>query len=207
MGQVSSPALRSVWDFLAVAEPPHAADAIFVFGSRDLRVPTRAARLFCDGHASRVLVSGSFGLLTRDVFPKPEAEVFADCLVDRGVPRSAIVVEPRATNTLENVRFGMTALQAGGVAPRTLLLVAKEFVMRRCVATFGQAFPDVRVTPCPPLGGVASAVDRTPRAFSARLVAELDRLDRYGSRGDIRPQAIPATVRAAARDLRGSDLA
>jgi len=36
---------------------------------------------------------------------KTEAEVYADEAVALGVPRERIVLEPRAMNTAENVRF------------------------------------------------------------------------------------------------------
>lgn len=129
-----------MWDYLALAETPRAADAIFVFGSRNLAVPARAAALYHEGHAPQVLVTGSYGCMTREVFPKPEALVFRDSLVEGGVSSSAILTEPVATNTLENVRLGVETLQRAGRMPSRVLLVAKGFVMRRCVATFAQQF-------------------------------------------------------------------
>ena len=191
-------AVQLLWEYLAVSHPPVRADALFVFGSQDLGVPARAAELYHQGHAPRVLVTGSFGRMTRAVFHEPEALVFRDCLVDAGVPAAAIVTEPSATNTLENVTLGMAALERSGAGPRSALLVAKAFVMRRCLATFARHHPDVRVSACPPTTHLRQAVDRSPDAFATRLVAELDRLDRYADRGDIAPQEIPASVRATA---------
>ena len=128
--------IQPVWDYLALAETPLSADVIFVFGSRDRAVPARAAALYHEGHASQVLVTGSYGRMTREVFPKPEALVFKDHLIEAGVPRSAVLAEPFATNTLENVRLGIEMLRRADRMPRSALLVAKGFVMRRCVATF-----------------------------------------------------------------------
>lgn len=194
-----------LWDFLAVAEPPVRSDVIFVFGSQAFAVPARAADLYRAGHAPVVLVSGHFGTMTRAVFDRPEALVFRDRLVAEGVPAGAIVVETRAANTLENVRFGLDALRRDGIAVRSALLVAKPFVMRRCAATFARQAPGVRVRCCPPAADLEAAIDRPPAAFAARLVAELERLDRYAAAGDIEPQAVPAPVRAAARRI-GSEL-
>ncbi len=196
-----------LWRFLAVAQPPVDADVIFVFGSQAFAVPARAAELYAAGHAPLVLVTGHYGRMTRDHFPEPEALVFRDRLVRDGVPREAIVTESEATNTLENVRFGVAALRRSGVAIRRALLVAKPFVMRRCAATFDRQAPDVEVRCCPPTTSLDASIDREPGLFAARLVAELDRLDRYGASGDITPQAIPPEVRAAAADLNRSRLA
>ena len=191
-----------LWTFLAVASPPAAADVIFVFGSQAFAVPARAAELYRAGHAPLVLVSGRHGRMTRGRFPATEAEVFRDRLVRDGVPPAAIVVEPEAGNTLENVRFGLAALRRHGVAVRRALLVAKPFVMRRCAATFARQAPGIDVRCCPPTTSLAAAIDRAPDRFAARLVGELERLDRYATAGDIAPQAIPAAARAAAGRLR-----
>lgn len=190
--------LQPLWDYLAVSVEPRAADVVFVFGSADLAVPDRAARLYRAGYAARVLVSGSFGRRTRNVFDKPEACVFRDRLVAGGVPEAAIVTEPDAASTLENVRFGMAALAAQGLHPRSALLVAKGFALRRCAATFARQHPEVQVHPCCPEASLEAAFDRSLPAFAARLVAELDRLQRYAAQGDIQPQAVPREVAAAA---------
>lgn len=190
-----------VWDYLAVAEPPARADVIFVFGSQALAVPARAAGLYRAGHAPVVLVSGRYGRMTREVFDQPEALVFRDRLLRDGVPPAAIVTETEAGNTLENVRYGLAALYQRGVAARSALLVAKPFVMRRCAATFARQAPDVSVRCCPPETDLLRSVDRAPAAFASRLVAEVERLDRYGATGDIAKQTVPSAVRQAVRRL------
>ena len=248
--------LAPIWGFLARTDDPAPSDVIFVFGSRDLGVPRRAAELYAAGLASRVLVSGlaarggspaafdrrcipqgtalshslqgsnTAGILSpralpggrstdlgatldfhhglqgpmfAPVFDKPEALVFKDALTRQGVPGSAITTEVRAGNTLENVRFGMAALAAAGQTPRSALLVAKAFVMRRCLATFARQHAEVDVRGCPPPGSLSDQRDRPLAAFAARLVVELDRIDKYGATGDIELQEIPNTVREAAR--------
>ena len=191
--------LAPVWDFLARTHDPAPSDVIFVFGSRDLGVARRAAELYVAGLASRVLVSGRLGRLTERVFDKPEALVFKDELTRCGVPDSVVTTEVEAGNTLENVRLGMSALAAAGQTPHTALLVAKAFVMRRCLATFARQHPGVAVRGCPPAGSLATQRDRPRVAFAARLVGEVHRLDEYGARGDVEPQVIPESVRDAAR--------
>ena len=191
--------LAPVWDFLARPHDAVPSDVIFVFGSRDLGVARRAAELYAAGLASRVLVSGRLGRMTERVFDKPEALVFKDELARRGVPDSAVMTEVDAGNTLENVRFGMSVLVAAGQTPRSALLVAKAFVMRRCLATFARQHPAVAVRGCPPAGSLATQRDRPRVAFATRLVGEVRRLDAYGARGDIEPQVIPESVREAVR--------
>ena len=190
-----------LWDYLAVADAPAGADVIFVFGSQALSVPARAAELYRAGHAPVVLVSGRYGRMTRGVFAQPEALVFRDRLLRDGVPPEAIVAETEAGNTLQNVRYGLAALGRKRIAVASALLVAKPFVMRRCAATFARHAPDTRVRCCPPRTDLLRSIDREPASFAARLVAELDRLDRYAAAGDIAFQTIPASVRASARRI------
>jgi len=193
--------LEPLWRFLAVCEEPVPSDVIFVFGSRALEVPRRAADLYAAGFSRRILVSGRFGPMTEGVFRKPEALVFKDELMRYGVPARAIRTEVEAGNTLENVRFGMSVLQAAGERPRSALLVAKAFAMRRCVATFARQYPDVTTRSCPPQGPLVHHRDRSREAFATRLMGELRRLDQYGGAGDIQVEQIPSSVREAARQI------
>ena len=194
--------VNQLWNYLVVSEPPVTADVIFVFGSQDLRVADRAAELFLDNHAPTILVTGSYGRMTRGVFEKPEALIFRDRLVRLGIPENAVICEPWAANTLENVRFGLRVLRRRGVNIRSALLVAKGFVTRRCVATFAAEQPEIVVRACPPTTRLEDSIDRTPKEFIARLVAELDRLEYYGTKGDIVRGPIPRNVLLAAMQIR-----
>ena len=194
--------VQPLWDYLVLTDTPGPSDVIFVFGSQDLAVAAQAAALYRGCYASRLLVTGSYGRMTRNLFEKPEALVFQDYLVSKGVPESAILTETVATNTLENVRLGIEILQRNSQMPQTAILVAKGFTMRRCVATFAQQFENVQVRACPPHSGLVEAADRGQAEFAVRLAAELDRLDVYAAAGDIRTQDIPPAVRQLAQRIR-----
>ena len=139
--------------------------------------------------------------MSREVFSKAEALTFKDELVRLGVPACAITTEDIAGNTLENARLGMNALRVVGHQPRSALLVAKSFAMRRCLATFSQHYPDVEVRGCPPVESLVVQRDRPWPVFASRLLAELRRLDDYAAVGDIVSQKIPSRVRDAAKRL------
>ena len=193
--------LDPLWKFLALADPPVHADVIFVFGSQDLQVPRHAASLYRSGYAATVLVTGHYGRMTRDDFEKPEALVFKDVLVRAGVPPRAIVAESTARNTLENVTRGLFLLRQKKIICRSVLLVAKPFVMRRCAATFTRQAPDVRVSCCPYTEDMAASIDRPPSSFARRLVEELDRIDRYATKGDIERQQMSKQLRRATQNV------
>lgn len=193
--------LQPIWTYLSVNEEPRRADLIFVFGGLDLAVPRRAAELFRLHFADRVLVTGALGPLNRDVFEKTEAETFSDEMVRCGVDPSAIFLEKTATNTLENVLRGMKVAAEQGLQAREVILTAKPFLMRRCLATFQRHQPQVKTTCCPPTGSVIQFIDRDRTKFGSRLIAELKRLKDYGEKGDIAVQPVPDSVNEAVRRL------
>ncbi|TLS23111.1 uncharacterized protein PpBr36_06636 [Pyricularia pennisetigena] len=115
------------------------ADAIFCLCSLDTRVAERAAQLLLDGFAGDdgiLIFSGGSGKLTEARFSEPEAEVFAAVARRMGVPAGRILVEPRSSNTGENVRFTRALLRDRGLDPRSFILVQKPYMERRTYATF-----------------------------------------------------------------------
>ena len=196
--------LTPIWEYLAVDEVPTRADAIFVFGGVDLHVPQHAANLYLDGYAPHVLVTGSAGRYTTEMFAKHESEVFSYYMTRLGVPPHQITVERSARNTGENVQLGIAALRSEGILPNSLLLVAKPFSLRRCVATFRLHFPDLVLIPSRPPGPMMLFVDRPREAFVDRLLSELERLRSYPDKGFIVRQEIPPDVAPLETRLRAA---
>jgi len=82
-----------IWDYHQLGHSIGSADLIFVLGSHDPRVAERAADLYMDGVAPRILMSGGFGNFTKGTFEKPEADLFAEVAVSMGVPSEHILIE------------------------------------------------------------------------------------------------------------------
>lgn len=192
--------LTILWDYLVDtdADAARPCDVVFCFGCRDLDVPRRAAQLFANGIAPWVLVSG--GGSSPVGRHATEAGAFASVLCERGVPPDRVVLDHRASNTSENVSFGMAALTGRGVDVSSAALVTWPFSLRRSVATFARHFPGVRT-----YGHPARAHVRPDDAARARAVryalGELQRLHTYSDLGHIEAQLIPRDVRDAASRL------
>jgi uncharacterized SAM-binding protein YcdF (DUF218 family) len=125
---------RIIWDYHQLGHEPVAADAIAVLGTNDLRVADFAAELYARGFGRLLVCSGGMAHgddLLATGWTRPESEVFADTAVEHGVPRDHILLESRALNTAENIRFTRELLSQQGVRPRNLLLVCKPFMQRR----------------------------------------------------------------------------
>ncbi|KAH7324959.1 DUF218 domain-containing protein [Stachybotrys elegans] len=194
-----------IYNYHQVGLPLAPADAIFCLCSLDTRVARRAAQLWLDGLAPHLIFSGDSGKLTEGLFDKPEAEHFAEIAQGMGVPADRILVEPRATNTGENVRFTYALLGERGMAPQSLILVQKPYMERRTYATFKKQWPDAatRFTVTSPRYGFAEYPDAdNPRELvTSIMVGDLVRIREYPARGFQIEQDIPDSVWEAGQRL------
>ncbi len=121
------------------------ASCLIVLGSVDIRSADCGAALMQAGLAPYIVFSGNCGRNTQGVFAATEAELFAERARLAGVPEDKILLEPKATNTGENVKFSMALLAKLGIEPTQVILVHKDFATKRAFATFKQHFPHISV--------------------------------------------------------------
>jgi uncharacterized SAM-binding protein YcdF (DUF218 family)/glycosyltransferase involved in cell wall biosynthesis len=170
---------------LRVSEPPRAADAIVVFaggvgesgeagGGYQERVK-EAVDLYQAGHARRMIFSSGF------VFAFKEAEVMRTLAISSGVPESAIVLEQKAGNTRDMVRFAADILSQNGW--RTVLLVSSPYHMRRAMLTWRRAAPSVTVIPTPVSQSQFYAPDGSRLAQIRGILHEYAAIATYWFRG------------------------
>jgi len=187
---------RTLWDYHHVHHALEKADCIIVLGSHDTRVAERGAEVFLGGWAPLLVFSGHLGALTREMWTRPEAEVFADVAVARGVPRDRILIESRSTNTGENVDFSRELLAEHGLRPRKAIAVQKPYMERRTLATFARRWPEIEVLVTSPqvdFEGYPTGEIRRDDVIHI-MVGDLQRLIVYGRRGWSAPQDVPVEV-------------
>lgn len=196
-------AAQIVWDYHRLGHVLEPADLIFVLGSHDLRVAEHAADLFHRGLAPRVVLSGGFGVRLVSPWTKSEAEMFAEVMQHRGVPATALLLEPRSTNTGENVRFTRELLAARGLAVQSVIAVQKPYMERRTFATIRQQWPEVALrVSSPPLAFEAYCDSNIPiRDIIEFMVGDLQRIMEYPQLGFMIPQEVPERVVAAYETL------
>jgi hypothetical protein len=83
-------------------------------GSHDLGVADTAVDLYSRGLASVLLFTGATSPTTRERMPRGEAVHYRERALELGVPETAVLVEPRARNTGENIRFSRGRVPAEG---------------------------------------------------------------------------------------------
>ncbi len=194
---------RTVWDYHRLNHALQPADGIIVLGSHDTRVAERGAEVFLGGWAPLIVFSGNLGALTRGIWQRPEAEIFADVAVGKGVPRERILIEGRSTNTGENVDLSRVLLEQKGIRLRRVIAVQKPYMERRTWATFRKRWPEVEVlVTSPQLDFDAYPNDEILRDDVIHImVGDLQRILLYAEKGWQIPQDVPAHVREAYEGL------
>lgn len=174
-----------IWDYHHLNHKLEKSDLILALGSNDLRVAEHAADLYLQGWAPRLMFSGNVGALTRGKFAKPEAETFADIAVQKGVPRSAILIEPESTNTGENIAFSQRVLAEHRLDPQSFIVVQKPYMERRAYATFMKNWPGKRVIiSSPPSTWTDYPTAELPRDLVINImVGDLQRIRDYPAKG------------------------
>lgn len=172
------------------------ADCLLVLGSNDIRVAEYAADLFLQGYAPYILFSGGFGVLTTEVFQKPEAEVFADIAITKGVPREKILIENKSTNTGENIEFTKQLLVEKRLDFKSFILVQKPYMERRAYATFKKRWPEKDfIVTSPPLSFEEYPTPELTKEMVINImVGDLQRIKIYPEKGFQIYQEIPLDV-------------
>ena len=196
-----------LWHYHHMNHAPERSDAVLVLCSHDTAVAERGAQLYLEGWAPLLVFSGGLGVITKNFWSEPEAELFAGIARRMGVPDADILVETRSTNTGENVQFTRRLLAERGIEPQSLILVQKPYMERRAYATFRNYWPGPRVVVTSPQVSFGDYLEGySNRALTEDdvvgiMVGDLQRVRLYPEKGFQIPQEIPADVWAAYEEL------
>src|SRR6185369_10966302 len=94
---------KIIWDYMLMHQKLEKADIILCFGSNDVRTADWAAELYKRKFAPIIVCSGGNG--KDSAYSETEAVVFSKRMMELGVPTEALILEPHATNTGENIQF------------------------------------------------------------------------------------------------------
>lgn len=143
-------------DFIFVEDPPVPSDLIFIPGGAFGEIALHAAKLYRQGFAPRILVSGKHSIL-QDSFSGPkspkaylgrsyptECAFLCDILREQGVPREAILREEEASYTYENAIFSRKLTDDLGMKIHSAILSCQAYHARRALLYFQLLYPDTR---------------------------------------------------------------
>lgn len=199
--------LQIIWDYLGMHQAPEKADCIVGFGNFNTNIARRAAELYCQGYAPKVLFTGGLGRNTAGLLPEPEAVRFARVAMACGVPEEDILMETESTNTAENILFTRRLLEERGIPHSHILGVHQPFMERRIFAAMGVYWPEPRFTVTSPQVTIPEYLEDakkqgvTENAAVSVIVGDFQRMDLYAKKGYQIPQEIPEEAWAAFRQL------
>jgi uncharacterized SAM-binding protein YcdF (DUF218 family) len=195
---------RVLWDYHRVVGTLAPADAIVGLGSYDLRVARWCAGLWQHGLAPVLVFTGAHGNWTRGRWSRSEAEVFADEAIAHGAPRAQILLETKATNIGENLRFTKALLTEQGRHVNRIIVVTKPQTLRRVVATAPVFWSEVSLIPSCPDHDFAEqpTADHSLDDLIHEMVGDVQRMIEYPRLGFQAPQETPSEVLAAYEALK-----
>ena len=199
--------LQIIWDYLRLKQHPRKADCIVGFGNFNTDIARRAAQLYLEGIAPKILFTGGLGRNTEGLLPEPEAVRFAKVAMACGVPECDILMEDKSTNTKENIDFTRIMLAEKGIPSGHILGVHQPFMERRIVAAMGVYWPDLNFSVTSPQVTIPEYLARakeqgiSENASISVIVGDFQRMDLYAKKGYQLPQEIPEEAWEAFRIL------
>lgn len=197
--------VETLWSFTQMHQAVRSADIGIGLGSHDLAVADWAATLYHQGRIPMIVFSGANSPTTTAVFPRGEAMHYRERALALGVPAEAVLVEPAATNTSENIAFTHRLLRQAGLldAIRSAVLICRPYHQRRTHAVCRKLWPEVDIvcTSSPvSLDDYLCAIGDVNRVVTM-LVGEVQRAWLYPMKGWAIPIEVPDEVRSAYRRL------
>ncbi|MDX2595917.1 MULTISPECIES: YdcF family protein [Streptomyces] len=187
---------RRLWDYHQMGHTLRPCSVAIGLGSHDLGVAETAVDLYKRGMAPLLVFTGATSPTTRERMPRGEAVHYRERALELGVPDSAVLVEPRARNTGENIRFSRELLEAAGIEVSSALLISKPYEERRAYATARKLWSEVEIVSASSPMTLDDYVDSigNARLVIDMLVGALQRLLIYPAQGFMISQAVPDDV-------------
>ena len=195
--------VETLWNFHRIDDPLEPTDVAIGLGSHDPSVATYTAELYGAGLFPLIVFTGANAPTTIDRFPRGEAVHYREIALAAGVPDSAILIEPEATNTAENFKFSHRVLSERGHDVSSALIISRPYQQRRAYTTAKKLWPDVEFR----CSAVQQSLDdyvtsiADPKRVIDMLVGDTQRLTLYAQAGYAIPVDIPSSVDTAYRRL------
>lgn len=187
---------RRLWDYHQMGHALRPCSVAIGLGSHDLGVADTAVDLYKRGMAPLLVFTGATSPTTRERMPRGEAVHYRERALELGVPSSAVLVEPNARNTGENIRFSRAVLEGAGLDVSSVLLISKPYEERRAYATARKLWPEVEIVSASTPMTLEQYADsiQDARLVIDMLVGALQRLLIYPEQGYMISQPIPDDV-------------
>jgi uncharacterized SAM-binding protein YcdF (DUF218 family) len=192
-----------IWLYHRLNHRPKKCCAAIALGCNDLGVAVHAADLYHRGLFPFVVFSGANSRETFTTFPRGEGVHYRERALELGVPDEAILVEPCATNTGENIILSRELLRSRRIPVESLMLVSMPYMERRAYATTRKVWPEVE----PVCASVPLTLSEYKKSrdhgteLIDMIIGDLQRVIEYPGQGFAIAQRVPPSVYAAYQRL------
>lgn len=153
--------INDITNFIFFENNLKKADIIFIPGGSYAELGEKAAELWKNNYAPRILPSGKYSP-KYGYFPNPssktdeynnayntEWDFFYDVLIKNGVDKNTILKENNAENTYENAFKSRVVTDKLGLNIKRAIICCKNFHARRCLMYYKWAYPNSELIICP----------------------------------------------------------
>ncbi len=188
-----------LWDFHQIPDDRRPTDVGIALGGHDIGVAEHAAELYRQERFPVVVFTGANAPTTVERFPRGEAVHFSERAQELGVPTDAMIIEPRATNTSENVTLTQERLLRDGVEPESATIISRPYQQRRAWATARKVWPELELVCSARWLSLHDYIEHIgdEHRVLTMLVGDTQRLWVYAEKGFAVPVEVPALVRDA----------
>lgn len=196
-------AVQTLWDFHRLDHESRRTDVGIGLGGHDIAVATHTVELYLRGLFPLIAFTGATAPTTRDRFPRGEAIHFREHAIALGVPDNAIVVEPDASSTIQNISFVRRLLRQRGEEISSATFVSRPYQQRRAYGIASYLWPQIDVTCSAQLVELNDYLDQIGDVDLVvnTIVADTERLERDHAAGSAISQQLPGSVQRAYRRL------
>ena len=162
-------------------------------------VATYTAELYHQGMFPKIVFTGANAPTTVERFPRGEAVHYREHALELGIPDSAILVEPRATNTGENIDFTRAIVETSHLDVRSIMLISRPYQQRRAYAMCRIRWSDIDVICASQnclLDNYIAGIGDADQVVNM-LVGDTQRVWTYAENGWALEQDVPDKVHAA----------
>ncbi|MEV8606877.1 YdcF family protein [Amycolatopsis sp. NPDC051373] len=195
--------VQTLWDYHDMHHELRPTDVGIGLGSHDLGVATYTAELYQQGYFPRIVFTGANAPTTVERFPRGEAVHYQEHALELGIPDDAILVEPEARNTGDNITFSRQLLERREIEVKSVTLISRPYQQRRAYATCKKLWPDVDVVCASrplPLDEYIESIGDVDRVINM-LVGDTQRIMTYPERGFAIEQEMSSDVFHSFRNL------
>lgn len=192
-----------IWDYHQMHHELRPCSVGICLGGPDPNLAPFAVDLYERGLFPKLLFTGANSPDTLAFYPDGEAVGCRDVALRLGVPDEAILVEPCATNTGQNITLARQLLDEHDVPVSSVLLISMPYMQRRAYATFRKAWPEVDVVcASEPIefDDYAKTIGE-PAVALDMILGDLQRVMEYPKKGFAIEQDVPEGVQAAYQRL------